>query len=151
MLVCVSVWVSVSTLCVIELVILWLWYVCAHPRWPVADNTRDCVCVCVCGHLSVGLSHRAQCVWALCVLGLHAWLRQLFYSPLAPRSSPPPSEACSLSDKGPARQALSRAPQSCSTLTIRPPSISCPSTITTFTWENTVLCPVHWSYGWAAQ
>ena len=56
------------------------------------------------------------------------------YPALVPRRPLLPSEACSSSDKGCAGQTLSRAPQSCSVLTMRPPF---PSTLTPFTCENT--------------
>lgn len=112
-------------------VLLCVW-LCAQARWLVADNnTRGRVFVdLLAEEIPTVLSVSGLCVF----LRLHAWLRQLFYSPVGPLN---PTQPLSLADPSfPQRPALHliraalakpsaellRAPQSCSMLTIHPPS-----------------------------
>lgn len=101
--VCVCQW-----LCERFMPCVWL---CAQPRWLVADNnTRGRVFVdLLAEEIPTVLSVSGLCVF----LRLHAWLRQLFYSPVGPLNPAralsladpsSPSEACSSSDKGRAGQ-----------------------------------------------
>ena len=123
------------------LLCVWL---CAQTCWLVADNnTRGRVFVdLLAEEIPTVLSVSGLCVF----LRLHAWLRQLFYSPVGPLN---PTRPLSLADPSfPQRPALHliraalakpsaellRAPQSCSVLTMHPPF---PSTLTPFTCENT--------------
>lgn len=137
--VCVSVIVWNAPLSV--LLCVWL---CAQTCWLVADNsTRGCVFVdLLAEEIPTVLSVSGLCMF----LGLHAWLCQLFYSPVGPLNPTQPSsladpllpsEACSSSDKGRAGQALSRAPQSPSEPLHANNTPSFPSTLTPFTCENT--------------
>lgn len=113
--------------------------------------------LCVCGSLYRTDSHRAQRVWALCVLRLHAWLRQLFYSLVGPLD---PTQPFSLADPSyPQRPALhliraalaktlSRAPRSPSVLLPANNTYSFPlQARVIYMWKHGVLSPVHWSRG----
>lgn len=153
MCICESVWLSsvIVFSCVCVSVIVWtaplfvllcVW-LCAQTCWLVADNnTRGRVFVdLLAEEIPTVLSVSGLCVF----LRLHAWLRQLFYSPVGPLN---PTQPLSLADpSSPQRPALHliraalakpsaellRAPQSRSMLTIHPPL---PSTLTPFTCEN---------------
>lgn len=134
-----SLWLFSAIVCVCVSMIVWnvptlcccVW-LCAQTRWLVADNnTRGRVFVDLFAEeIPTVLSVSGLCVF----LGLHAWLRQLFYSPVGPLN---PARPTSLVDPSfsqrpalhliratlakPSAELL-RAPQSCSMLTIRPPS-----------------------------
>lgn len=152
MCICESLWSSPAIVCMRVrdcvqcssfLVLLCVW-LCAQTCWLVADNdTRGRVFVdLLAEEIPTVLSVSGLCVF----LRLHAWLRQLFYSPVGPLN---PTRPSSLADPSfPLRPALHliraalakpsaellRAPQSCTMLTIHP---SFPSTLTPFTCENT--------------
>lgn len=118
----------------------------AQACWPPADNnTRAGVFVnLLAEEIPTVLSVSGLCVF----LGLHAWLRQLFYSPVAPRLAPPPhpalvlrrpllaSEACSSSDKSGTGRTPQPSFQSPSELLRANNTPSCPSTLTLFTCQN---------------
>ena len=82
-------------------VLLCVW-LCAQTRWLVTDNnTRGRVFVdLLAEEIPTVLSVSGPCVF----LGLHAWLRQLFYSPVGPLN---PAQPSSLADPSlPQRRAL---------------------------------------------
>lgn len=168
MCICESLWLSpvIVFLCACESVIVWnalvvllcVW-LCAQTCWLVADNnTRGSVFV----DLLVEEIPTVLSVSGLCVfLRLHAWLRQLFYSPVGPLNPTQPlslagpllpTEACSSSDKGCAGQTLSRAPQSPSEPlhANNTPSFHLHAHAI-YMWKHWVLSPVHWSYGSTAK
>lgn len=113
---------------------------CAQPCWLVVDNhTRRRVFVnLLAEEIPTVLSVSGLCVF----LGLHAWLRQLFYSPLGPLN---PTQPLSFADPSfPQRPALHliRAPlakPSAELLRAAPANNtpSFPSVRTPFTCENT--------------
>lgn len=106
-------------------------WLCAQTCWLVADNnTRGRVFV---DFLLRRFPPCSACLGSVCFSGLHAWLRQLFYSPVGLFN---PTRPSSLTDPSfPQRPALHlirvalakpsaellRAPQSCSMLTMHPP------------------------------
>lgn len=139
-------------------VLLCVW-LCAQTCWLVADNnTRGRVFVdLLAEEIPTVLSVSGLCVF----LGLHAWLCQLFYSPVGPLNPtqplsprPPllPSEACSSSDKAALAKPLSRAPHSPSALLRANNTPSSPlHAHAIYMWKHWVLSPVHWSYGTTAK